>query len=167
MELYWGQSFLLFQESLSPVQRFQWSTPSVKMNLEIFMLAQSQSIFLAPCSGQSTRNILRRKSMHLPSFNCVLCPENLEETRKHRFLHCSFAKAFWSKVGIQIDDFVGPIQNLENFRAQLHIPFFMEVISLWAVSGAWISSKESLAYFCGAQRKKYFPLIESWREQLV
>ena len=34
----------------------------------------------------STRNILRRKSMHLPSYNCVLCSSGIEETLSHQIL---------------------------------------------------------------------------------
>lgn len=76
--------------------------------------------------------------MLLPSFNYVFCSENSEETREHLFLYSSFAKYCWSKVGILIDDSVGHIQNFENFRAQLNVPFFMEVIvimswSIWTI----------------------------------
>lgn len=41
----------------------------------------------------STRNILRRKNMHLDSFSCVLCQLNVEETVTHLFLDCSFARS--------------------------------------------------------------------------
>jgi len=40
----------------------------------------------------STRNILKRKNMHLESYNCVLCLQNTEETCQHLFLQSPFAK---------------------------------------------------------------------------
>ena len=40
----------------------------------------------------STREILRRKSMHLPSYNCVLCHFGIEELLAHLFLFCDFSK---------------------------------------------------------------------------
>lgn len=36
----------------------------------------------------STRNIIRRKNMHLESYNCVLCNLATEETVTHLFLEC-------------------------------------------------------------------------------
>jgi hypothetical protein len=41
----------------------------------------------------STRNILRRKNMHLQSFNCVLCNESCEETVEHLFLKCRISRS--------------------------------------------------------------------------
>ena len=119
--------------------------------------------------------------MLLPSINYVLCSENSEETREHLFLYCSFAKYCWSKIVILIDDSVGPIQNFENFRAQLNVPFFMEMIvimswSIWTIRndavfrGVEENSQRCLDIFKKVfglllwRVKKYFPLIESWIE---
>jgi hypothetical protein len=57
----------------------------------------------------STRKILRRKNMHLQSYNCVLCNESVEETAvAHLFLKCDFAKACWNLVGLNIPHLQDP-----------------------------------------------------------
>jgi hypothetical protein len=40
----------------------------------------------------SSRNILRRRQMFLPSYDCVLCPLSTEETVDHLFLECNLAR---------------------------------------------------------------------------
>jgi hypothetical protein len=85
----------------------------------------------------STRNILRRKNMHLESYACVLCDCSVEEV-DHLFLHCVFAKTCWNWIGIMVPQNKGPFQILESFRAQLNVSFFMEIIiimcwSIWTV----------------------------------
>ena len=40
----------------------------------------------------STREILRRRNMHLPSYDCACCTLDVEETLSHLFLTCSFAQ---------------------------------------------------------------------------
>jgi hypothetical protein len=48
----------------------------------------------------STRNILRRKIMHLDSYNCVLCNLSEEETVDHLFMYCPFARDCWDLLNI-------------------------------------------------------------------
>jgi 5-methylcytosine-specific restriction endonuclease McrA len=48
----------------------------------------------------STRNILRRKIMHLDSYNCVLCNLSEEETVDHLFMYCPFARDRWDLLNI-------------------------------------------------------------------
>ena len=43
----------------------------------------------------STRNIQKRKNMFLPSYSCVLCDMDTEESVHHLFLQCEFAKQCW------------------------------------------------------------------------
>jgi hypothetical protein len=115
----------------------------------------------------------------------VLCTGNTEETREHLFLWCSFAKDCWNEIGILVDDSVEPIQNFDSFRAQLNVPFFMEVIiimswSIWTIRNYAIfkdveeGSQRCLDIFnktfgllLWCAKKKYFPQIESWLEHLV
>lgn len=63
-----------------------------------------------------TRNILRRKHMHLQSYLCVLCNENVEETVEHLFLHCAFASSCWNLIGLAVQQNHEPLQVLECFR---------------------------------------------------
>jgi hypothetical protein len=41
----------------------------------------------------STRELLRRKSMHLDDYNCVLCSLAVEESLVHLFLDCPFSES--------------------------------------------------------------------------
>jgi hypothetical protein len=50
----------------------------------------------------STHNILRRNTMHLQSYNCVMCDEAVKETVNHLFLHCELARSCWNLVGLNI-----------------------------------------------------------------
>lgn len=76
----------------------------------------------------STRNIMKRKNFQLPSFNCVLCNNNLEETFDHLFIHCDLVRLCWGLLGLMINSSHSSFQNFENFRRQLNVPFFMEII---------------------------------------
>ena len=46
----------------------------------------------------NTRNLLSRKSFHLPSYSCILCSENVEETSLHLFFDCSFSRECWDSI---------------------------------------------------------------------
>lgn len=76
----------------------------------------------------STRELLRRKNMALQDHNCILCNGSTEETLFHIFLECPFAGQCWAWIGIQIDHSLDPFQNLQNFKDQFQVPFFMEII---------------------------------------
>lgn len=76
----------------------------------------------------STRELLRRKTMILQSYNCVLCQKDTEETLQHLFIHCPFAQASWQILELQVTAADGPFENLEAFKMQLGVTFFMEVI---------------------------------------
>jgi len=43
----------------------------------------------------STRELLKRRNMELPSYNCVLCSEEAEESVFHLFIGCHFAISCW------------------------------------------------------------------------
>lgn len=133
----------------------------------------------------STCNILRRKHFHLPSFDCALCAKNLEETREHLFLWCSFSESCWSRIGLSNDDSLDPLQIFESFKTQMNVAFYMEIIiimswSIWTIRNDAIfrgiaqNSSRCIAIFkqvfgllLKRAKKKYFPHIESWLEQFV
>ena len=80
---------------------------------------------------------------------------------------------------------LNPYQNFEDFRMQLNVPFFMEIIivmswSIWAIKndvvfrGIPASSlrcsqifKHTFSLLLWRAKKKYFPSIELWLEQVV
>ncbi|WVZ97553.1 hypothetical protein U9M48_043079 [Paspalum notatum var. saurae] len=67
----------------------------------------------------STREILRRKSMHLPSYNCVLCHFGIEESLTHLFLFCDFSKQCWGLLGLSIEHHRSVFQNFQRFKVML------------------------------------------------
>lgn len=48
----------------------------------------------------NTRNLLRRKNMHLPYYTCALCSAGVEEDYFHLFFHCSFSQQCWATINI-------------------------------------------------------------------
>nr|TKW27614.1 hypothetical protein SEVIR_3G268400v2 [Setaria viridis] len=68
--------------------------------------------------------------MVLPSYNCVLCQQGVEETLFHLLLECPFAQECWIHLSLFPNTQDEPYTILQSFRDQLHVPFFMEVIIL-------------------------------------
>jgi hypothetical protein len=61
--------------------------------------------------------------MALPSFECVLCSLQVDETLEHLFLECSFAQAAWGLLNLNLP--LGPLfEILESFKVQLGVNFF-------------------------------------------
>ena len=46
----------------------------------------------------NTRNLLKRKSMFLSSYECALCNDKTEETSLHLFWDCSFSTHRWNII---------------------------------------------------------------------
>lgn len=160
-----------------PIFKWLWKSSCQHKHKVFFWLLAKDRI--------STRNIMRRKHFHLPSYNCVLCSANTEETLKHLFLECDMAVACWNLIGIAVNNYNDPTQIFEDFRRQLGVPFFMEIIiimswSIWTLRNDLIfrgiesSSLRGLEIFkfnfrqlLWRAKKKYFPSIVLWLEQLV
>jgi hypothetical protein len=69
--------------------------------------------------------------MALPSFECVLCSLQVEETREHLFLECPFAQNAWGLLNLHPT--LGPLfETLESFKLQLGVNFFMDIIILFS-----------------------------------
>jgi len=126
-----------------------------------------------------------RKRFHLPSYDCVLCAGNSEETLQHLFLDCGLAVECWNLIGVTINSYANPYHVFEDFKRQLVVPFFMEIIiimswSIWTLRndvifrGIPASSLRGLEIFkdnfgklLWRAKKKYFPFIEAWLQQLL
>ena len=65
----------------------------------------------------SSRDILRRRSMVLPDYNCVFCINPPAETTEHLFLHCTFAQSCWPSLNLLVGHH-NPFTILEQFKAQ-------------------------------------------------
>jgi hypothetical protein len=48
----------------------------------------------------NARNMLNRKNMHLPSYSCVVCNDDVEETVDRLFFECSFSSWCWRLLNI-------------------------------------------------------------------
>jgi hypothetical protein len=71
--------------------------------------------------------------MALPSFECVLCSLQVEETLEHLFLECSFAQTAWGLLNLNP---LGPLfDTLESYKVQLGVNFFMDIIIMlsWCI----------------------------------
>ena len=62
----------------------------------------------------SSRDLLRRKQMPLPCYNCVLCNSGVCETVVHLFLECPFAKECWGLIGLTVTSSSCPLQRFQN-----------------------------------------------------
>nr|TKW28482.1 hypothetical protein SEVIR_3G325900v2 [Setaria viridis] len=82
--------------------------------------------------------------MILPSYSCVLCLHDKEETLFHLLLECPFAQECWIHQGLFMDLQQEPYSILSTFKHQLQVvPFFMEVIiiiswCIWMTRNDWI-----------------------------
>lgn len=85
----------------------------------------------------STRELLRRKHMHLDSYNCVHCTVAVEDLF-HLFFHCPLAVACWYTLQLIVPATNDIFQIIEAFKVQLHLPFFLDIIitvcwSIWTI----------------------------------
>lgn len=78
----------------------------------------------------STRNILRRRNMHLPSYSCILCNLDVEEISQHLFLQCQFAKQCWQFLQIHIPSNADFSEVMLYLKDSLHSRFFMAAVVL-------------------------------------
>lgn len=62
--------------------------------------------------------------MDFPTYSCVLCTADIEESAQHLFLQCPFAQQCWNSLHLQISDSDGPFRYLESLKLQLHVLFF-------------------------------------------
>jgi hypothetical protein len=109
----------------------------------------------------------------------------VEEDVAHLFLQCALAKAAWEWLGLIVPQHQDPFSVLEDFKSQLNLPFFMEIViimcwSIWKVRndlifrGEAVSLEKCKAVFkkCFGlvilrAKKRYLPTISLWLELLV
>jgi len=133
----------------------------------------------------STRELLKRKNMELQDYNCVLCNNRTEESLLHLMLLCPFAQACWAWLNCHVILQEDLHRNIESFKLQLHVPFFMEIIilmgwSIWNARNGLIFNqvqpsveatkrafKSEFALILLRAKRSYFPSIELWLNNLV
>jgi hypothetical protein len=93
------------------------------------------------------RGMLRRKNMHLESYNGDLCILQKEEKLRHLFYRCPFAKHCWLQIGINIPTWLKPDRPTRYTQMKLGVPFSKEKIipmcwSIWTERNRWIFNNE-------------------------
>ena len=67
--------------------------------MEIELQAKTQDLlWMLLYDRVSTRNLLHRKNMYLPDYNCALCIDRTQETLIHLFWDCHFAFNCWNCI---------------------------------------------------------------------
>jgi len=162
---------------LHPVYNWLWRSSFQNKHKVFFWLLINDRL--------STRELLRRKNMDLLDYNCILCNGSTEESLLHLFLGCPFATQCWAWLNIQVDHDSDPFQNLQGFKEQLGVPFFMEVIILmcWTIWKArndkifrqiyenlQISKqnfRDELQFLLLRTKRSYHPGIDQWIADLT
>jgi len=95
--------------------------------------------------------------MALPSYDCACCNIVVEESLAHLFIHCNFAQACWSKIGIAVG-FDEPFVTLETLKIQLGVPFFMDINIIIAMSWCiWMQRNDLREYIRCKPTSPYKP----------
>jgi hypothetical protein len=125
-------TYLIGHRSIHSALRWLWKSAAQNKHKFFFWLLLHDRL--------STRNMLRRRNMALPSFECALCSLQVEETREHLFLECSFAQNAWGLLNLHPT--LGPLfETLESFKVQLGVNFFMDIIILFSW-GIWMERND-------------------------
>jgi hypothetical protein len=79
----------------------------------------------------------------LDSYTCDLCILQREETLRHLFFRCSFAKLCWQRIGVIVPSWLKPDRATRHIKRAIRQPFAMEIIiimcwSFWKERNAWI-----------------------------
>lgn len=133
----------------------------------------------------NTRNLLRRKTFYLESYNCALKSCQQEETVFHLFWGCPFAVRCWNYICPTRDTPSSILEAIEDMKEKLRLPFFMEIVILaaWAI---WITRNNLIfqqiqpsfqkwkdTYFGELNwlrfriKRKYAPLFNAWLDGLL
>jgi hypothetical protein len=126
---------LMGQVQVHPAFRWLWSCSCQPKHKVFFWLCLQDRL--------SIRNVLKCRNMVLDSYTCENCILQREEMWYHLFLGCNFAKSCWQIIGIQASRTRSPFMAVVRLKAQLKIPFYMEIIilmiwSIWKVRNGWI-----------------------------
>nr|TKW01980.1 hypothetical protein SEVIR_8G214200v2 [Setaria viridis] len=116
--------------------------------------------------------------MELPSYSCVLCMHNIEETLFHLLLECPFAQECWINISLFADLTEEPYNILNSFRIQLQVNFFMEVIVLmswciWMERNDWIfkgitpSVHSAMSRFKVVFTQVMLRVKEEWKQPMI
>nr|TKW01373.1 hypothetical protein SEVIR_8G175700v2 [Setaria viridis] len=115
--------------------------------------------------------------MALPSYSCVLCQHDNEETLFHLLLQCPFAQECWINISLFANLTDEPYTILTSFKTQLQVPFFMEIIVLmswciWMARNDWIfrnitpSVQDAMMRFRTIFTQVVLRVKEAWKQSM-
>lgn len=86
----------------------------------------------------NTRNLLRRKTFHLDSYNCAVINCQQEETLFHLFWGCPFSAFCWDYVCPNKATAMSVLEAIGDVKNKIALPFAMDIIilAIWAI---WIT----------------------------
>jgi hypothetical protein len=115
--------------------RFIWIWKSSTQKTQGFLLAAPRGLF-------RHKKRSKKKNKVLPSYDCVLCHLQVEETVDHLFLRCPFAQDCWSLLNILIPH-ADAFAILKSIRSHLNVPFFMDIIIImsWCI---WMAENDHI-----------------------
>lgn len=158
MELYLELWQIFICKSL---QMSDWHTNSstpLSMDLEkaLVKLSTKSFFWMTLHDRVNTRNLLRRKTFYLESYNYALRNCQQEETLFHLFWGCPFAAQCWDFVCPNRDVPVSYLQAAEDVKTKLNVPFSMEVLILatWAI---WITRNNFIS-------QQIHPSFQRWKD---
>lgn len=83
----------------------------------------------------NTRGTMRRRNVFFESYTCDMYIVQKEETLRHLFIQCNFARNCWNSIGINIPRHLTLKQLIRWLRRKLQVPFHMDAIILmsWSI----------------------------------
>lgn len=111
---------LVGHQQIDPAFQYLWKSPYHPKHKVSFQLLLKDRL--------TTRNILRRKHMVLPSYDCTICFPGMDESVEHLFWICPFAKQCWEASKAQHHFRRQLFDNVQALKIQLNCQFFMVAI---------------------------------------
>jgi len=116
---------MLVHSEASPLFSWLWASDNLGKHKFFLLLLRDRL---------NTRNLLRRKNMHLDEYNCVLCSTGEEETCFHLFFQCPFSQTCWSTIPINWNLSMQPLDMVIQAREDFGSIIFREIF----ITACWI-----------------------------
>jgi len=114
---------------VEPIFRWLWKTSCQGKHKFFFWLILKDRL--------STRDMIRRRGMHLDDYHCVLCQQSTEESTMHLLFYCPFAKDCWNLVNFQFTDHLSVLETFQAWNSLLKVKFSLDLFTLFCW-GIWM-----------------------------
>ena len=186
MELFLGPSrfssckaynILIGHTKASPLFTWLWASSNLGKHKFFFWLLIRDRL--------NTRNLLRRKNMHLDDYNCVMCNSGTEETCFHLFFECPFSQECWDRIPINWNLNLPPLDMIIVARTNFGHSIFREIFItacwvLWTTRNAvifdngqanvntWkLQFREELGLVCTKAKPERHTSLSVWRDSYM